>query len=69
MNLKQSDAYRRFLVLFVAVDIKSTRIFLDQSFSVAGCVRLGLARMSERSYDLLCSILFSLPERTKNEWN
>ena len=50
----------------MAVDVKSTRTIVDQAFSVPKCVRL--ARMSERSYELLCSRVFSaVPERTKEE--
>ena len=42
----------RYPVQFVAVDLKSTRTIVDQAFSVPKCVRL--ARMPERSYELLC---------------
>ena len=54
----------RYPVHFVAVDVKSTRTIVDQAFSVPKCVRL--AKMSERSYELLCKI-FSIPDRTKEE--
>ena len=50
---------------FVAVDVKSTRTIVDQAFSVPKCVRL--ARMSERSYELLCKTFSAVPERTKEE--
>ena len=51
---------------FVAVVVKSTRTFVDQASSVPKCVRL--ARMSEKSYMLLCKMMFSaVPERTKEE--
>ena len=53
----------RYPVHFVAVDVKSTRTIVDQAFSVPTCVRL--ARMSEKSYELLCKIFSAVPERTK----
>ena len=52
-------------VHFVAVDVKSTRTIVDQSFSVPKCVRS--ARMSERSYELLCKMFSAVPVRTKEE--
>ena len=55
----------RYPVHFVAVDIKSTRRIVDQAFSVPKCVRL--ARMSEKSYELLCRIFSAVPERLKEE--
>ena len=55
----------RYPVHFVAVDVKSTRTIVDQAFSVPKCVRL--ARMSERSYELLCKMFSAVPERTKEE--
>ena len=55
----------RYPVHFVAVDVKSTRTIVDQAFSVPKCVRL--ARMSEKSYKLLCKIFSAVPERTKEE--
>ena len=55
----------RYQVHFVAVDVKSTRTIVDQAFSVPKCVRL--ARMSEKSYELLCKIFSAVPERTKEE--
>ena len=51
----------RYPVHFVAVDVKSTRTIVDQAFSVPKCVRL--ARMSERSYELLCEMFSAVPER------
>ena len=42
----------RYPVDFVAKDVKSTRKFVDQAFSVPKCVRL--ARRLEKSYELLC---------------
>ena len=50
---------------FVAVDVKSTRTIVDQAFSVSKRVRL--ARMSEKSYELLCRIFSAVPERTKED--
>ena len=50
---------------FVAVDVKSTRTIVDQAFSVPKCVRL--ARMSEKSYELLCKMFSAVPERTKED--
>ena len=55
----------RYPVHFVAVDVKSTRTIVDQAFSVPICVRL--ARMSEKSYELLCKMFSAVPERTKEE--
>ena len=55
----------RYPVHFVAVVVKSTRTIVDQAFSVPKCVRL--ARMSEKSYELLCKIFSAVPERTKEE--
>ena len=47
------------------VDGESTRRIVDQVFSVLKCVRL--ARMSEKSYKLLCKMFSAVPERTKEE--
>ena len=55
----------RYPVHFVAVDVKSTRTIVDQAVSVPNCVRL--ARMSEKSYELLCRMFAAVPERTKEE--
>ena len=55
----------RYPAHFVAVDVKSTRTIVDQAFSVPTCMRL--ARMSERSYELLCKMFSAVPERTKEE--
>ena len=82
MNIRHSETYRRpsgaqylvgsplapmwksrYPVHFVAV--KSTRTILDRAFSMPKCVRL--ARMSEKSYELLCKIFSAVPERTKEE--
>ena len=53
----------RYPVHFVAADVKSTRTIVDQAFSVPKCVRL--ARMSEKSYELLCKMFSAVSERTK----
>ena len=55
----------RYPVHFVAVDVKSTRTIVDQAFSVPKCV--GLARLSEKSYELLCKMFSAVSERTKEE--
>ena len=55
----------RYPVHFVAVDVKSTRTIVDRAFSVPKCVRI--ARMSEKSYELLCKMFSAIPERTKEE--
>ena len=55
----------RYPVHFVAVDVKSMRTIVDQAFSVPKCVRL--ARMSEKSYELLCKMFSAVRERTKEE--
>ena len=49
----------RYPVRFVAVDMKSMRTIVDQAFSVPKCVRL--ARMSEKSYELLCKSFSAVP--------
>ena len=55
----------RYPIHFVTVDVKSMRTVVDQPFSVPKCVRL--ARMPEKSYELLCKIIAAVPERTKNQ--
>ena len=55
----------RYPVHFVPVDVKSTRLIVDQAFSVPKCVRL--ARMSEKSYELLCKMFSAVPARTEEE--
>ena len=55
----------RYPVHFVAVDVKSTRMIVDQAFSVPKCVRL--TRMSKKSDELLCKMFSAVPERTKEE--
>ena len=49
----------RYPVHFVAADVQSTRTIVDQAFSVPKCVRI--ARMSEKSYELLCKIFGAVP--------
>ena len=55
----------KYPVHFVAVDVKGTRVIVNQAFSVPKCVRL--ARMSENFYKLPCKIFSAVPERTKEE--
>ena len=55
----------RYPAHFVAVDVKSTRTIVDQAFSVPKYVRL--ARMSEKSDELLCKMFSAVSERTKEE--
>ena len=55
----------RYPVHFVAVDVKSTRTIVDQAFSGPKCLRL--ARMSEKSYELMCKMFSAVTERTKEE--
>ena len=55
----------RYPVLFVAMDVKSTRMIEDQVFSVPKCV--SLARISEKSYELLCKMFSAVPEKTKEK--
>ena len=47
------------------MDLKSTRTMVNQAFSVPKCVRL--ARMSEKSYELLCKMFTAVPEKTKED--
>ena len=55
----------RYPVHFAAVDVMSTRTIVDQDFSVQKCVRL--ARMTEKSYELLCKMFSAVPERSKQK--
>ena len=50
---------------FVTVDVNCTRTIVDQTFSVSNYLRL--ARMSQKSYELLCKMLAAVPKRTKEE--
>ena len=56
----------RYPVHMVAVDVKSTRTIVDQAFSVPKSARL--ARMSGKSYELLCKMFSAVPERTMEEF-
>ena len=49
----------------VVMDARTQQVLVDQFFSVPKCVRL--ARMSERSYDLLAKIFRAVPKRSKGE--
>ena len=55
----------RYAVHFVTVNVNSARKIVDQTFSVSKCVRL--ARMSQKSYELLCKMFAAVPKRTKEE--
>ena len=47
------------------MDARTQQVLVDQLFSVPKCVRL--ARMSERSYDLLTKIIWAVPKRSEGE--
>ena len=49
----------------VVMDARTQQVLIDQLFSVPKCVRL--ARMSERSYDLLAKIFRAVPKRSEGE--
>ena len=49
----------------VALGARTQQVLIDQLFSVPKCVRL--ARMSERSYDLLTKIIRAVPKRSESE--
>ena len=49
----------------VVMDARTQQVLVDQLFSVPKCVRL--ARMSERSYDLLAKIFRAVPKRSESE--
>ena len=49
----------------VAMDVRTQQLLVDQLFSGPKCVRL--ARMSERSYDLLAKIIRAVPKRSEGE--
>ena len=55
----------RYPTHMVAMDARTQQVLLDQLFSVPECVRL--ARMSERSYDLLTKIIRAVPKRSDCE--
>ena len=83
MNLKDSEAYHKpngskYLVgsssapycnsrypTHMVMDARTQQVLIDQLFSVPKCVRL--ARMSERSYDLLAKIFRAVPKRSEGE--
>ena len=71
MNLKDSEAYHRptcskYLVgSSSAPYCNSSEVLIVELFSVPKCVRL--ARMSERSYDLLAKIFRAVPKRSEGE--
>ena len=78
MDLKDSEAYHRptgskYLVgsssapycREMVMDAKTQQVLVDQLFSEPKCVRL--ARMSERSYDLLTKIIRAVPKRSEGE--
>ena len=49
----------------IIMDARTQQVLVDQLFSVPKCVRL--ARMSERSYDLLTKIIRAVPKRSEGE--
>ena len=55
----------RYPTHMAAMDARTQQVLVDQLFSVAKCVRL--ARMSERSYDLLAKIIRAVPKRSEGE--
>ena len=55
----------RYPTHIVVMDATTQQVFVDQLFSVPKCVRL--ARMSERSYDLLTKIIRAVPKRSEGE--
>ena len=55
----------RYPTHMVVMDAKTQQVLVDQLFSVPKCVRL--ARMSERSYDLLTKIIRAVPKRYEGE--
>ena len=50
----------------VVMNARTQQVLIDQLFSVPKCVRL--ARMSERSYDLLTKIIRAVPKRSEGEF-
>ena len=55
----------RYPTHMVVMDARTQQVFVDQLFSGPKCVRL--ARMSERSYDLLAKIIRAVPKRSECE--
>ena len=55
----------RYPTHMVVMDARTQQVLIDQLFSVPKCVRL--ARMSERSHDLLAKIFQAVPKRSEGE--
>ena len=55
----------RYTTHMVVMDARTQQVLIDMIFSVPKCVRL--ARMSERSYDLLAKIFRAVPKRSEGE--
>ena len=55
----------RYHTHMVVMDARTQQVLIDQLFSVLKCVRL--ARMSERSYDLLAKVFWAVPKRSEGE--
>ena len=55
----------RYPTHMVVMDARTQQVLVDQLFSVPKCV--WLARMSERSYDLLAKIVRAVPKRSEGE--
>ena len=55
----------RYPTHMVVMDARTQQVLIDILFSVPKCVRL--ARMSERSYDLLAKIFRAVPKRSEGE--
>ena len=55
----------RYPTHMVVVDARTQRVLIYHLFSVPKCVRL--ARMSDRSYDLLAKIIWTLPKRSEGD--
>ena len=56
---------KRYPTHMVVMDTRTQQVLVDQLFFVPKCVRL--ARMSERSYDLLTKIIRAVPKRSEGE--
>ena len=59
------DCNSRYPTHMVVMDARTQQVLVDQLFSGPKCVRL--ARMSERSYDLLAKIIRAVPKRSEGE--
>ena len=55
----------RYPTHMVVMDARTQQVLVDQLFSVPKSMRL--ARMSERSYDLLTKIIRAVPKRSEGE--